>query len=509
MIKKISTIALAGVLCLPGLAAAGAGGDRIGDLEKQMTEMTKAFNAQMEAMKAEINTLKNQNQTLSKEVAANAETAKQAATTAEKSASAAEWTKNLSLGGQVTFRGYDLRNMWDFDSSNKSDNGNLFRTKGSIWADFKATDDVTARVKFTNQTWGELGGTDDSLENKGDKVFLDNAYINVRKMFGLPVEGTFGRQDVMYGSGFVVLDGQSQFASTSTYFDGVKLRWNITDQIMLDGLYLKSKENSMWNNAYNNSGDDQNLSGFYLTNKKCPITGMQQELYVLNRLDEKYKKDIWMYGIRLSDKLANGIDYSLEGAIQRGDAGMANGTGPVLKQDAWGTKLNAGYTFNVAWQPRPYLGYVYLSGDKSGTTDKSEQWDVFYGGWPQWGDLLAWKYLNLGATNKLSNVYSYNAFSTDTAEAAYSNFQMATIGFGVKPLDKLSVDLSYSKLTFNHTNAGVSDDFGDYYQTYIKYQYTKQMSFAFYGAVLAPGDAFNGTPKNNATEAYWEAEYKF
>ncbi len=523
MIKKFSTIALAGVLCLPGLAAAGAGGDRIGDLEKQMTEMTKAFNAQMEAMKAEINTLKNQNQTLSKEVAANAETAKQAATTAEKEAAAAEWTKKLSLGGQVTFRGYHLQNVWDFDGNNNLDNRDLFRTKGSIWADFKATDNVTARVQLTDQTWGEgvtydqssLAASDTAMDNNSNKVFLDNAYINVKSLLGLPVEGTFGRQNLIYGSGFVVLDGQSQFASTSIYFDGVKLRWHITDNVMLDGLYMKDQENSTGNNynhvgagSYNGGhGDDITLSGFYLTTKKFPVLGMQQELYALNRKDEWIGKDIWMYGLRLSDTLANGIDYSLEGAIQRGDASYTQ------DQEAWGCKLNAGYTFkNLGWQPRPYLGYAFMSGDKSGTS-RSEQWDVFYGGWPQWGDLLAWKYLNLNGANNLSKVYNYNANSRVIGEADYSNLQIATIGFGVKPLDKLSVDLSYSKLTFDQTYAGVDDDFGDYYQANLKYQYTKQMSFSLYAAQLDPGKAFTKNPSgamnDNATEVYWEAEYKF
>jgi len=498
MIKKISTVALATLICLPTLASAGAGSssDRVADLEKQMTDMNKAFTAQMQAMKDEITALKSKNAEMGKEVASTSD--------ALKKVDVAEWTKKVSLGGQVTFRGYNLQNVWDFNNNVDSDNADLFRTKGSLWADFKATDDVTARIKLTDQTWGE--GVSDSVDNKSNKVFLDNAYINVKNMFGLPVDGTFGRQDVIYGTGFVILDGQSQFASTSIYFDGVKLRWNITDQLMLDGLYLKNQEKTMYNNANGNSGDDQTLSGFYLTNKKCSITGMQQEVYALNRTDEAIKKDIWMYGIRLSDKLTNGIDYSLEGAIQRGDANATQ------KQDAWGTKMEAGYTFkSLDWKPRVYLGYAFMSGDDASSTGDSEQWDVFYGGWPQWGDLLAWKYLNLpGTANSLKGVYgSYNNNSTLTGEAVYSNFQIATLGASVNPMDKLTLGLSYSKLTFDETAAGIDDDFGDYYQATAKYQYTKNLSFSLYGALLAPGDAFNNTPKNNATEAYWEAEYKF
>lgn len=146
MMKKISTVALAGLICLPGLASAGT--DRVADLEKQMAEMTRMFNAQMEAMKAEISTLKNQNAQISKEVASNTETVKNGI-------DIAEWTKKVNLGGQIVFRGYNIQNVWDFQDDGATadgDNRDLFRTKGSIWATYKASDDVTARIQLTNQT---------------------------------------------------------------------------------------------------------------------------------------------------------------------------------------------------------------------------------------------------------------------------------------------------------------------------------------------------------------------
>jgi hypothetical protein len=222
-----------------------------------------------------------------------------------------------------------------------------------------------------------------------------------------------------------------------------------------------------------------------------------------------------MYGVRLSDKLDNGIDYSLEGAFQTGDASFTK------DQEAWGTKLEAGYTFkNFSCTPRLYAHYAFLSGDEADTTGDSEQWDVFYGGWPQWGDLLAWKYLNLKVNasanaNNLKNVYgSFDEFSNVIGEAVYSNFQIGTLGFSVRPTKKLSLGLSYSKLTFDETNAGVDDDFGDYYQATAKYQYNKYLSFSLYGALLDPGKAFTDHPTvpnmdDNATEVYWETQFKF
>ncbi len=71
---------------------------------------------------------------------------------------------------------------------------------------------------------GSESAGDGEGDNRDNKIFLDNAYIEARNMFNLPVDLTLGRQNLIYGSGFVILDGQSQFASTSIYFDGVKLR---------------------------------------------------------------------------------------------------------------------------------------------------------------------------------------------------------------------------------------------------------------------------------------------
>ena len=155
-----------------------------------------------------------------------------------------------------------------------------------------------------------------------------------------------------------------------------------------------------------------------------------------------------------------------------------------------------------------------MSGDDPNTTDKNEGWDVFYGGWPQFGDLLAWNFVQIGTHNALSNIYDYSKLSSTTGEAVYSNFGIATLGASAKLTKQLFADLSYSKLTFDNTYAGVDDDFGDYYQAKIKYQYSKPLSFSIYAALLDPGKAFTDNPNqtgmnDNATEVFWETMVKF
>ena len=179
---------------------------------------------------------------------------------------------NVKFGGQIRFRGYTMDNWFDF-----SDNGNpisgyddewdMFRLKASLWTSVDVGDNITGYVKLTDQNYGENVATDFFDDNTTNHVFIDNAYIDAKNVLG-PISLKIGRQDLIYGTGFVILDGQSQFASTSIYFDGVKASWDITDAAELDVFYMKDQENDRAEGAE----DDITLSGLYLT-AKCPLSG--------------------------------------------------------------------------------------------------------------------------------------------------------------------------------------------------------------------------------------------
>jgi len=405
---------------------------------------------------------------------------------------------NVKYGGQVRVRGYALENVWDFQSDGAAadwDKYDMFRLKASLFTSADVGDNVTGYVKLTNQNYGEgVTGAETKHEedNLSNKVFVDNAYIRVKNLLDVPLTLTMGRQNLIYGSGFAILDGQSQFASTSIYFDGVKLGWNITDNVLLDLFYMKDQENT----RSQATEDDITLQGAYLTAKGLPFIG-KGEVYILNKEDEASEKNINMYGLRLSNKIAFGLDYAAEIALQGGDSYLAN-----VDHDALGLKLDFGFTFkNLNVKPRIFGQYAFMSGDEAGTADY-EGWDVFYGGWPQFGDLLAWKFVNIPPNN------TYTA-SGPIGEASYRNFSISTIGFSCTLLGKISPKISYSKITIDETAIGADDDFGDYFQAEIKYAYSKALSFRVYAAKIEPGDAFGAVNNDAATEIFWEADLKF
>jgi hypothetical protein len=538
MIKKFSAVALATMLALPSLAAAG-GGASVADLEKKMEEMTKAFNAQIQTLQQEVSNLKSAD----KDLMATDDKLSSSIASAGSTVAPAPTGKKITLGGQIRMRGYNLQNVWDFqDDGNINlpkasaasiaaggdpvnldgdrDNWGVFRHKTTIWAKIDATEKVSGFVALSNQNWGEgVSATDAGMweiDNMSNKVFVDNAYIDIKA----PINFRIGRQNVMYGSGFVLFDGNSQFGSTSIFLDGIKASFKLNDNVTLDGLYFKDWEGSRDNESQGD--DDITVGGFYLTNKVCPLTGAKQELYALNRTDQGLHKDIWMYGLRMSDKMDCGFDYSLEGAIQTGDAGET-ALGKTIDQDAYGLKLGGGYTFkDVSMTPRIYLGYAFLSGDDDSTDDDSDRWDVFYGGHaPQFGDIIAFKYLNVGEYNVIARTYDlgYNELSSTGGEAVYSNLENITIGASANLLKNLSAKVSWSMLEADETHttlAGYSfdDDIGDVYQLTLKYKYTDKLAFTLYGAMFDPGDAFDDNDpltdyEDSASELFLEADYRF
>lgn len=400
-------------------------------------------------------------------------------------------------GGDVRVRYYDMQNVWDWNYGDDADHWSALRLRSRVWASVGLERGVTGMLRLANQNWGE-GVTDqrDALgdrweqDGKSGKVFVDAAYIEMDHLFDLPANLRLGRQSLSYGSGFVVFDGQSHLGSTATYFDGARLRLTPGASIDADLIYVLDQENRRDESV----PDDIALMGLYLTG---PCGG---ELYALRRVDDLLGKDTWLYGARFARTLAERFDLSLEYGLQRGDAAFDT------DQEAWGTKLEAGVKLG-GW--RPFVSYVGLSGDDPATPDTRERWDVYYGGWPQFGEHLAWTYTNLGPGNGITRYDpTYAQSSSVPGEAVYSNLLMPSVGLEVRPHPRVTAKASWSWLQADHTVPGVDDEIGTYAQLYTKYTYSQNLAFSLYGGYIDPGQAL-GDDADPQHLVYVDAELTF
>ena len=265
-----------------------------------------------------------------------------------------------AVGGQTIVSFFD----WD----DEGDDYQLVeqRTRLNVRADF--TDNVGVFVEFEGyDVWGEDFRSDylTGLDRRGTgNVETYQAYIEVNECFGGPVRARIGRQELVFGEGWLL---------------------GANNAIPLDAVFAKLAER-----AGIEQDGDVDLYGLYAA--CAPKDAIQADLYWLLVRDAIARKDTnagplrealedWLglddydptylhtLGARLSGAAA-GFDYSLEAAYQFGGASAAGALfRPIVYGDdeadfdAWAGDFEVGYTFDTAWSPRVWLGAAYFEGE--------------------------------------------------------------------------------------------------------------------------------------------------
>lgn len=299
-----------------------------------------------------------------------------------------------SLFGRATGTGPHLANDvysafgWDSDGHGYAAVSQW--TRLNVTADF--TDQVSAFIEFDCiNEWGTrfrsnyTTGVD--MRNAGD-VNLYQSYIDVQEMFGAPLALRIGRQELSFGSGWLVGPNDGGPAPAwGLFFDGVRLTY-ATDVFSVDAWGAKLGENSpveqdgdvdFYGVYATYSGIENHVfDAYYLLVRDARSIAADTLDTPFSRLDILEKVcDLDSYeptmlnsvGVRAAGEVC-GFDYEAEAAYQWGDADQI---GSLFRSyfygdnhaefDQWAANLQLGYTFDVAWTPRVYVGYAYFGGE--------------------------------------------------------------------------------------------------------------------------------------------------
>jgi hypothetical protein len=267
------------------------------------------------------------------------------------------------------------------------------RTRLNVNADF--TDEVSAFVELDSyDVWGEdfrsnyITGAD-ARANTGDDVEVFQAYIQAKEMWGTPLQLRVGRQELNFGSGWLVGPNDTGSFFYGLSFDGVRATY-ATDQFSVDAWASKLFEA----NAAEEDGDTD-FYGVYAS-----YTGLEditidaywmlvRDAASLNDTNRRWQGELvenWLgvddydatnlntVGLRGAGKFG-AFDFEAEAAYQFGSAdsisrrffagaGLLSPYGDDDNEfDNWGANAQVGYTFDVSWSPRPFLGGAYLGGE--------------------------------------------------------------------------------------------------------------------------------------------------
>ncbi|NLW85239.1 MAG: alginate export family protein [Phycisphaerae bacterium] len=285
-------------------------------------------------------------------------------------------------------------------------------------------EDITFNTRLTWEFWNYCKPEGLRSTDFNEAIF-DIMNIQFRNAFDLPLTLTVGRQDIILGTGWLVLDGTPADGSRTTFFDAVRGTYQLTDTAKLDMIFIQQYDDeSKWLKPFNHGAvrdsrhltqnQDEKAVILYLTNNVSENFGF--DAYYMFKKDKESglarhygrtgdDQETNVIGGRVFGNLDDHWSYSVEGAYQFGRF-RPNG-GEFVDQRAFGTNNKLQYSFHDEWRNEIHIGYEYLSGDDTGT-GKNERFNTMWGDWPQTqrgGDLQSYIWSAEGNTGEVSNLH--------------------------------------------------------------------------------------------------------
>jgi len=421
----------------------------------------------------------------------------------------------------------------DWDEDGPSDAWVEQRTTLSVKADF--TDEVSALIALDSyDVWGEDFRSNyftgvDGRANTGDDVEVYQAYIEANEMFGYPLRLRIGRQELLFGSGWLVGPNDTAALYYGTSFDAIRATY-ATDMFTVDAVWAKLVESG----PVEEDGDvdlyalygsylgleDISIDAYWIWVRDATARGATYSRIVggwiedLLDVDDYDVTNLHTIGLRGAGALG-AFDFEAEAAYQFGDADAVSnvffqgaGISPYGADDTdwdnWACNIEVGYTFDIAYEPRVYLGLAYFGGE--------DNRDVNFWNWLGAVACPFWSMDESVSFNRLFSNWEYSEFLANTD---LSNVWVARGGVSVCPTENIEVLLAVSyfetleayhitwpayfllgnRVTWfaplSFIDQEVDDELGWEIGLYVLYDYSEDLSFEVGYAHFFTGDAFD------------------
>lgn len=418
------------------------------------------------------------------------------------------WSGGLDL----RLREVDINNANALDEANPSAERHFQRYRLRAWGQVQPDESLVFNGRLLWE--GRHYNTPDlpNYENKySGALMFDNLFVQADRPGGLPVKLKLGRQDIILGNGWLMLDGTPLDGSRSIYFDALRTTWS-SGSTRVDAILLKQnpktrltlngetedqteqREKGLALYLRNKFSVDTDLDVFYFYKGNSPALGEAAGGWRLNNgtsfpsaADDGHVNAL---GGRIETQYSPTWKLRAETAVERG---RRNG------RDLRGFGFNGRATVSLggAWNNRLQLGYEYLSGDDPGTAKRNEAFDPLWGRWPQWSEL-----------------YGPYTYGMETRTGETTNLQRFNLGWIAKvhPTSELSLDY-HALFADENTQCGSAgfscgDKFrGHLYTAWLRTRFNQHISGHLLAEYFQPGDYYV-TPKGD--NAYFlRAELNF
>jgi len=306
-----------------------------------------------------------------------------------------------------------------------------------LWGKLAPTDDfeANARLMWEGRHYNEPD--EDTWPVPGFEtwysgaVLFDALNLNFKRIGGSPLSLKVGRQDIIFGNGWLILDGTPLDGSRTIYFDAARATFAAEDiGTTFDLIYVNNNaDTDRFPQQLNDAIEDQieqdeqglilyarnkslvkdwDLDGYFIYKDndaqvypdRCygpPYDRCYPTLRINNGAPFNSPSDdgqVYTLGVRADGKLSPNWGVRAEAAGQWGDRSGTDSRGSELPSEdigAFGFNGRLTYHFNDDLANRLHLDFEFLSGDDP-STSKSEYFDPLWGRWPQWSELMIYQW---------------------------------------------------------------------------------------------------------------------
>ena len=428
----------------------------------------------------------------------------------------------LEMGADIRWRwvyGYNLDTLKDDAGGGRGGEWHFTRNRFRWWTKSKLDEDITFNTRLTWEfrTWDNPQRKPQHVDF--DEVLFDNFNISIKNFLDMPMTAVIGRQDIMLGKGWLVMDATPLDGSRTLFFDAARFTYNWEEaKTKLDMIYVDmGAASDRWLKPFNDrdrlvTEQDERGAILYLTNKS--IQNTQLEGYFIYKNDNpadaidpedipsawSKKAEIYTFGGAIDGKINDNWRYRAEGAFQTGDKWISANDEQDLR--AFGTTERLDYDFNDEKKNNLHVGYEYLSGDDP-STDKIEAFDPLWGEWPQWSELYGYTY------------------TLETMPFETTNLHRFWFGhsFNITPKVQLATDYHFlwadenTRAGYTHSSGfGFSEDGstrGQLLTCWLKWTLNKNLKGHLLGEWFWPGNYYSENSRDMAYFLRCNIEYTF
>jgi hypothetical protein len=422
---------------------------------------------------------------------------------------------HMDLGGDIKMMGYYGENVFDF-SDDFDDQDTFMRMEAHLWFQADLSDNVMTKIsmeidrRFDGQSYegtyydyiyGDGGeypelsqsplyeyykiGASDDLD-----IFLEEAFIQMSKMYDSEFNLKLGRQFIQLGDGFMIGDSDP-FSELSLNTKGeyevdpfdALVGWYDGEDWVLNLIYAKVAETGIarddseaWIAYFTYSGMEEFIFDIYF------IYANMETDYLLSSFGASGAEDADLFAIggRIAGTAVESLSYKLEGVYEFGEIEWGSDDADI---QGWALEAGLKYVFESDYNPWIGGTYVFESGDDDVEDDDLDMFVPLFEN-RTYGEILD------GFTS--TNVHVFNIGG----------------GFNITPELSLYGNYYYIMAAEDEVYDG-EDDIGHEFDAYLDYTITEEATAMLAGGFAAPGDALEyGEDEDNDTAYFVRAGVK-